>query len=78
MKIGEIWQNRDNGKVLPLIQVKITNIYKSEKVVNRGSIAKDNTYVSSVYVKPWDDGSQHADLSREHFLEQYYKLRDRE
>ncbi len=76
MKIGEIWQNRDDGKVLPLIQVKITNIYQSDDIVNRASIAKDQTYVSSKYIVPWNDGSSHADLSREHFLEQYYKIRD--
>ena len=76
MKIGEIWQNKDNGRILPLIRVRITEIYQSDEVVNPASLAKDKTYVSTVYIIPWDDGSRHADLSREDFLEQYFKIQE--
>lgn len=73
MKVGEIWENNNKYSKFHIIQVKITNIYQSNEIVNPGSIAKDKTYVSSVYVYPFNDGSHHADLSREHFLEEYFK-----
>jgi hypothetical protein len=70
MKIGEVWQYKN----IKNVTVRIIDIYSSEKLVNRGSIATDKIYVASEYVMPFSDGSRHADLAREHFVEAYLKL----